>query len=58
MAIPFLRTPESRFTELGIDLWPVHYVDIEGLRMAYSDEGSGQAGTMLLLHGEPTWGIL
>ena len=58
MTIPFLRTPESRFTELEMDLWPVQYVDIEGLRMAYSDEGSGEAGTMLLLHGEPTWGIL
>ena len=58
MTIPFLRTPESRFTELDIDLWPAQYVDIEGLRMAYSDEGSGEAGTMLLLHGEPTWGIL
>ena len=58
MTIPFLRTPENRFTELDMDLWPVKYTDIEGLRMAYSDEGSGQAGTMLLLHGEPTWGIL
>lgn len=58
MTIPFLRTPESRFTELDIDLWPVQYIDVEGLRMAYSDEGSGIAGTMLLLHGEPTWGFL
>ena len=26
--------------------------------MAYVEEGSGAAGTFLLLHGEPTWGYL
>ena len=26
--------------------------------MAYIDEGSGEAGTFLLLHGEPTWSYL
>ena len=58
MTIPFIRTPDSRFDELDVELWPVNYIEIDGLRMAYSDEGSGTAGTMLLLHGEPTWGFL
>ena len=58
MTIPFIRTPDSRFDELDVELWPVNYIEIDGLRMAYSDEGSGTTGTMLLLHGEPTWGFL
>jgi len=33
-------------------------VDVDGLRMADVEEGSGAAGTFLLLHGEPTWGYL
>ena len=32
------------------------YVEVEGLRMAYVEEGSGDP--ILMLHGEPTWGYL
>ena len=32
------------------------YVDVEGLRMAYVEQGTGDP--ILLLHGEPTWGYL
>ena len=32
------------------------YVEVEGLRMAYVEHGSGDP--ILLLHGEPTWGYL
>jgi haloalkane dehalogenase len=32
------------------------YVDVEGLRMAYVEHGSGDP--ILLLHGEPTWSYL
>lgn len=32
------------------------YVDVDGLRMHYVDEGDGPA--VLLLHGEPTWSYL
>lgn len=50
------RTPDERFTSLpGYGFQP-HYVDLDGLRMHYVDEGSGTA--VLLLHGEPTWSFL
>ena len=39
--------------------WPFapHYSDAPGFPMHYVDEGAGQE-TLLLLHGEPTWGYL
>ena len=50
------RTPEEQFESLpGYDFAP-HYVEQEGLRMHYLDEGSGPP--VLLLHGEPTWSYL
>lgn len=60
--VAFVRTPEERFG--GIDDYPYEprYVDIDGLRMAYvlaEPEGAGDdTATILLLHGEPTWGYL
>jgi len=60
--VAFVRTPEERFA--GIDDYPYEprYVDIDGLRMAYvmaEPEGAGDdTATILLLHGEPTWGYL
>jgi haloalkane dehalogenase len=51
-----LRTPDERFKNLpGFDLEP-HYVDVDGLRVHYVDEGSGPI--VLLMHGEPTWSYL
>ena len=50
------RTPDERFVGLsGYDFEP-HYVEQDGLRMHYVDEGSGDP--VLLLHGEPTWAFL
>jgi haloalkane dehalogenase len=50
------RTPEERFEGLpGYGFQP-HYVDQDGLRLHYLDEGSGDP--VLLLHGEPTWSYL
>ena len=39
--------------------WPfaAHYTNAPGFRMHYVDEGRG-TDTLLLLHGEPTWGYL
>ena len=56
--IDFVRTPDDRFVDL-VD-WPyaAHYLEVDGLRMAYVDEGPVGATTLLLLHGEPTWGYL
>ena len=51
-----LRTPEERFTNLPGFPYEPHYLEIEGLRMAYVEHGSGDP--VLMLHGEPTWGYL
>ncbi len=53
-----LRTPEERFAGLpGFDFEP-HYVEVDGLRMHYVDEGPRDATPVLLLHGEPSWSYL
>jgi haloalkane dehalogenase len=50
------RTPDNRFDGLpGFDFRP-NYLDQDGLRMHYLDEGEGDP--VLLLHGEPTWSFL
>jgi len=50
-----LRTPDERFGNLpGFNFAP-HYVEIQGLRMHYVDEGPRDADPVLLLHGEPSW---
>jgi haloalkane dehalogenase len=51
-----LRTPEACFANLPDFPYPPRYVEIEGLRMAYVEHGTGKP--LLLLHGEPTWGYL
>ena len=50
------RTPDERFD--GLPGWPYapRYVEQDGLRMHYVEEGAGDP--ILLLHGEPTWGFL
>ena len=54
--MPLIRTPEDRFTDLrGFNFSP-HYVDINGARVHYLDEGEGEP--ILCLHGEPTWSYL
>jgi haloalkane dehalogenase len=50
------RTPDDRFAGLpGYDFEP-RYVEQDGLRLHYVDEGAGE--TLLMLHGEPTWSYL
>lgn len=58
MTVPFVRTPEERFADLPDFPFAPRYVEVDGLRMAYVDEGSGTTGSILLLHGEPTWSYL
>lgn len=52
------RTPEDRFTSLRD--WPFepHYLEIDGLRVHYADEGPRDADPFLLVHGEPSWSYL
>ncbi|PWR21814.1 haloalkane dehalogenase [Zavarzinia compransoris] len=58
-----LRTPDERF--VGLPDWPYapKYLEIEdaggtSLRLHYVDEGPRDGATVLLLHGEPSWGYL
>jgi haloalkane dehalogenase len=55
-----LRTPEARFAELPEFAWEPRYVEVEGLRVAYVEDGAARRGDacFLLLHGEPTWSYL
>jgi haloalkane dehalogenase len=48
-----LRTPEERFANLADFPYAPHYVEVEGLRVHYLDEGQGDP--ILCLHGEPSW---
>lgn len=53
-----LRTPEERFAGLpGFDFEP-RYVEVDGVRLAYLDEGAPDAPPVWFMHGEPTWGFL
>lgn len=53
-----LRTPDSRFENLPDYPFEARYVEVDGLRMHYVDEGSPDAPALLLLHGEPSWSYL
>ena len=53
-----LRTPDCRFERLpDYDFEPC-YIDVDGMRMHYIDEGQQDAEPVLLLHGEPSWSFL
>src|SRR3990172_6244884 len=50
-----LRTPDERFANLpGYGFTP-HYVEVDGMRMHYIDEGPREGQVVLMLHGEPSW---
>lgn len=51
-----LRTPEERFTDLPDYPFEPKYVEHNGARMHYVDEGEGEV--ILCLHGEPSWSYL
>lgn len=50
------RTPDERFENLPGYSFAPHYVEQDGLRLHYLDEGSGDP--LVLFHGEPTWSYL
>jgi haloalkane dehalogenase len=50
------RTPDERFAALPDFPFEPRYVEQDGLRMHYVDEGEGDP--VLCLHGEPTWSYL
>lgn len=56
------RTPDDRFDNLPEFPFAPKYQDVEvadaRLRMHYVDEGSGERGVALMVHGMPTWSYL
>ena len=53
-----LRTPDERFTDLPGYSFQPRYVEVDGLRVHYIDEGPRGGAPVLLLHGEPSWSFL
>ncbi len=53
-----LRTPDERFVGLPDYPFEPRYVDLDGLRMHYVDEGPADGPVVLLMHGEPSWSYL
>ena len=54
--MPIVRTPDERFSELPDFRFAPRYIEVNGLRIHYVDEGKGE--TILCLHGEPSWSFL
>jgi haloalkane dehalogenase len=54
--IEMMRTPDERFYGLPGYPYEPNYVEINGGRFHYVDEGEGEI--ILCLHGEPTWSYL
>jgi haloalkane dehalogenase len=50
------RTPDERFEGLPDYAFEPRYLEQDGLRMHYVEEGAGEP--VLLLHGEPSWAFL
>lgn len=50
------RTPDDRFTGLPDFDFEPRYAQVDGLRLAYIDEGEGPP--VMFFHGEPTWSFL
>ncbi len=53
-----LRTPDERFANLPDYPFAPHYVEVDGVRIHYVDEGPASAEPVLMLHGEPSWSYL
>jgi len=54
----FVRTPDVQFQDLPDFPYQPHYVEVDGLRMHYIDEGPEDGEIVLLLHGQPDWSYL
>lgn len=54
-----LRTPDERFSNLPGWNFAPRYVELNGARVHYVDEGPAESKeTILCLHGEPSWSYL
>lgn len=52
------RTPDTRFDDLPGYAFEPNYVDVDGLRMHYVDEGPRDGQPIVCFHGEPSWAYL
>ena len=53
-----IRTPDERFKHLPNYPFEANYIEVDGLRMHYVDEGPKDGKVVLMLHGEPSWSYL
>ncbi|HZK16589.1 MAG TPA: alpha/beta fold hydrolase, partial [Solirubrobacterales bacterium] len=56
MSVDAVRAPEEALQGLPDFPFESSYREIDGLRLAYLDEGEGQP--VVFFHGEPTWSFL
>src|SRR5690606_6140163 len=56
MGAGVVRTPEERFEGLPGLAFEPRYGEVDGLRLAYIDEGEGPP--VVFFHGEPPWPFL
>jgi haloalkane dehalogenase len=56
MSVDIVRTPEESLQGLPEFPFESSYREIDGLRLAYLDEGDGRP--VVFFHGEPTWSFL
>ena len=54
----FVRTPDECFSNLPDFPYEPNYVEVDGLRMHYVDEGRADGEVVLMLHGQPDWSYL
>lgn len=54
--MPLIRTPDERFDNVPDFPYTPRYVEVNGARVHYVDEGTGNP--ILCLHGEPSWSFL
>lgn len=53
-----VRTPEARFADLPDFAFAPNYIEIDGYRLHYVDEGPRDGEVILLMHGQPSWSYL
>lgn len=58
MTPPFIRTPDENFDGLADFPFVPNYIDVDGLRMHYVDDGPADGPVALMVHGMPTWSYL
>lgn len=56
--IEYVRTPDACFETLAGYPFEPNYVEVDGLRMHYIDEGPADGEVVLMLHGQPSWSYL